>query len=389
MRFPDHDTTLLKKVADLTEELRHCETRLRRIYNSPMIGFIFWDTSGNIIDTNDYFLQLVGYTREDLQQGKLNWSVITPPEYSLYDHMALEQLSNAGTCEPYEKEYIKKDGTRVPVIIGSACLEGESSKGVAYVIDISQRKKMEQEIIELNKELEQRVQLRTEQLEQANRELETFSYSVSHDLKAPLRVIRSFSEMLLNDYADKLDEKGAQFLNRIVSNAQKMKILIDELLEFSRLGKQELKKRVVNLDKLVTEVVQELTHTTQHKANLITHPLGQAEGDDNLLKLVYQNLLTNAIKYSSKKETPQIEIGVQEYGKAKAYYVRDNGAGFDMTYYDKLFGVFQRLHRQDEFEGVGVGLAIVQRIILKHGGKVWANSQVNEGATFYFTLAPT
>jgi light-regulated signal transduction histidine kinase (bacteriophytochrome) len=244
-----------------------------------MIGFIFWDPTGEIVDANDYFLELVGYTKEDVQQGKFNWSAITPPENSMRDQKALKQISWSGTCEPFEK--------------------------------------------------------------------------------------------------------GIQLLNKIVNNAQKMKVLIDELLEFSRLGKQELKKTVVDLDKLVAEVVQ----TVQHKAKLLIQPLGRAIGDYNLLKQVYQNLLINAIKYSSKKEAPEIQIGVQEYRKKKAYYVQDNGAGFNMAYYDKLFGVFQRLHRQDEFEGIGVGLAIVQRIVSKHGGKVWAQGKTNEGATFYFTLA--
>jgi len=269
----------------------------------------------------------------------------------------------------------------------SGTLNTDAKQDVNRIIEIFRDLVNELEAcLELKKDLEKKVQLRTEQLELANKELETFSYSVSHDLKAPLRIIHGFSHMLLEDYQDKLDEKGMRMLNSIMKNSQKMRLLIDELLEFSQIGKQELSKTVIEMDKLVEEVVQEVSQTYPHKANLVIQPLGQAVGDFNLLKLIYQNLLLNAIKYSSKKESPEIEIGVLENTKAKTYYVKDNGAGFDMEYYDKLFAVFQRLHNQSEFEGVGIGLAIVHRIITKHGGKVWAEGQPRKGATFYFTL---
>lgn len=260
------------------------------------------------------------------------------------------------------------------------------SKILGTVIDITKLKQAEAEIRALNNALEQRVLSRTRELYLANKELESFSYSVSHDLRAPLRAINGYSQILQEDYKDKLDEEGVRLLGRVMFNAKKMSRLIDDLLEFSRLGKKTLNKTTIDLGKIVEEVVHELSQSDKYHQNIVLGNLGTAIADEVTIRLVFQNLLLNATKYSSKKENPAVEVGVMETKKGTTWFVKDNGAGFDMAYYDKLFGVFQRFHRQDEFEGTGVGLAIVQRIILKHGGEVWAESVVNEGATFYFTL---
>ncbi|AYB29215.1 sensor histidine kinase [Chryseolinea soli] len=235
-------------------------------------------------------------------------------------------------------------------------------------------------------ELEQRVADRTAQLEAANKELEAFSYSVSHDLRAPLRSILGYSDILREDNFDQLNESGKQILNTVQQNARKMNTLIEDLLQFSKLGKKPLEKSQVNNQKLVRHIIEEMDPALTAKASISVSEMYPIEADISLLKQVWINLIGNAIKYSSKKEHPVIEIGSYKSGNEITFVVKDNGAGFDTRYADKLFGAFQRLHKYAEFPGTGVGLALVQRIINRHGGRVWAEGKVNEGAAFYFTL---
>jgi signal transduction histidine kinase len=238
--------------------------------------------------------------------------------------------------------------------------------------------------------LEQRVQERTSQLEVANKELESFSYSVSHDLRAPLRAIDGFSRILNEDYAAQLPQEAQRYLDLIRSNAKQMGRLVDDLLNFSRLGRQALQKQSVRPADLARQVLDELQSEQQgRKVNISIGELPVIQADPSLLKQVYVNLLSNALKYTRVRDEAEIEVGATNAngnGGDTVYYVRDNGAGFDMQYANKLFGVFQRLHRAEEFEGTGVGLAIVQRIVQRHGGRVWAEAEVNQGATFSFTL---
>jgi signal transduction histidine kinase len=252
--------------------------------------------------------------------------------------------------------------------------------------DASLRKK-EEEIGKLNAELEQRVLQRTNQLEAANKDLEAFSYSVSHDLRAPLRAIDGFSRILLEDYSNKLDEDGNRVLEVVRQNAQKMSQLIDDLLAFSRLGRKAVELSPLDMTGLARSVFAELNPSDSERLpQLKIRDIPPAQGDRALVRQVFVNLLSNAAKYSRIKDAPVIEIGGGTDNGHNIYYVKDNGAGFDMKYANKLFGVFQRLHGPEEFEGTGVGLAIVQRIIHRHGGRVWAEGQVNQGATFYFSL---
>jgi signal transduction histidine kinase/ABC-type amino acid transport substrate-binding protein len=234
---------------------------------------------------------------------------------------------------------------------------------------------------------EKDLQKRTTQLEAANKELEAFSYSVSHDLKTPVRAIEGFSRMLAADHAQQLDEKGLRFLNVICSNTRLMAQLIDDLLALSRLGRQQVRKSQINLDEMATRLFQELRdQAPERDIRLVTGDLPPAFADPNLMAMVLTNLLVNAIKYTRPREAAVIEVGARSENQETIYYVRDNGVGFDDRYADKLFGVFQRLHRGDEYEGTGVGLAIVKRVVDMHGGRVWAEGKEDGGASFYLAL---
>jgi signal transduction histidine kinase len=242
-------------------------------------------------------------------------------------------------------------------------------------------------ITSFNQKLEQVVLERTREMEMANKELESFSYSVSHDLRAPLRSIHGYINIFSEEYAGQFDDEAKRLVSIILRNSQKMGQLIDDLLAFSQLGRKELLKAQVSMTDIVTGIWDEQIRMEPNRSiELVLLELQDALADNVTIKQVWTNLISNAIKYTRHTTKAIIEIGAEDRATEIMYYVRDNGAGFDMQYYDKLFGVFQRLHSQNEFDGTGVGLAIVQRILAKHGGRVWAEAKPNEGATFYFTL---
>lgn len=225
------------------------------------------------------------------------------------------------------------------------------------------------------------------EIHQLNKELESYTYSVSHDLRAPLRSIDGYSQILKEDYYDKLDDEGKRVIGVIMNNAKRMGKLIDDLLDFSRMGRKEIHKSEMNVDEMVRTVIGELTEPRNGKnVDIQILPLGHVKGDINMMRQVWVNLISNAIKYSGLREDPKIEIGSYMENGSHCFYVKDNGVGFNMDYKEKLFGVFQRLHKVNEFEGTGVGLALVKRIVTRHGGTIWAEAKVNEGATFYFSL---
>jgi signal transduction histidine kinase len=239
----------------------------------------------------------------------------------------------------------------------------------------------------LNEELEQLVVERTAKLEAANKELESFSYSVSHDLRAPIRAINGYTKILEEDYAEKLDQDGCLILESIVNNSKKMGSLIDDLLAFSKLGRKTITGSKIDMQEMVTVICEEITKENPDKQiDFKIHPLPTIYADPSLIKQVWLNLIGNSVKYSKYKPKSIIEIDAYQKEGKTVYSIKDNGAGFDMKYYNKLFGVFQRLHGQDEFEGTGIGLAIVQKVVTKHNGTVWGESIVDEGATFYFSL---
>jgi signal transduction histidine kinase len=248
------------------------------------------------------------------------------------------------------------------------------------------RKLNQEDIRKLNEALEKKVADRTEELKSVNSELESFSYSVSHDLRAPLRIVNGYATILHEEYNNLFDDEGKRLLSIITDSAKKMGFLIDDLLAFSRLGRKEIYKSTLDLNKVVSGAVEDLNRLAPHHAKITIGELGSVLADKSLLTQVWMNLLSNAIKYSFHKANAAIEISCEETAGTVVYKIADNGVGFDMRYAHKLFGVFQRLHDAEEFEGVGVGLALVHRIIKKHGGKIWATAVVNEGAVFYFSL---
>lgn len=660
-----HNTTLydensnfiaiMAMAVDVTEKIKaekqllESEEKLRAFFEAPLVGILFGDIHGSLFTANDQILNIIGYSRKELESGKIHWDKITPPEFLPLDEIAIAEAQRKGVCTPYEKQYIRKDGKRIWVLVGFILLGEERENTIAFILDVSDRKFAEQSLIEseanyrglfthmmnglafckmeyengkpvdftylktnesferitrlrnadgkkvselipniqqdnpeifeiygrvastgnqekfetylpgldiyfsvfvyspkrdyfvalfedvteqkraeaeirskqellkmtgeigkiggweidvvkgtsswteevariqdldlntsanvdygytfytpesrpiiekavneainngksydleleiisakgvhklvrttglpeivdgkvvkitgifqditelkkteaeikkLNDELEQRVKDRTAELLAANQELESFSYSVSHDLRAPIRAIDGFSQIILDEYSENENPEVMRYLEIIRQNTHNMGNLVDDLLAFSRLGKQSIVCQTVNTHHLVNEVIAEIQQNQlEHKVEFVIGHLPNCQADVKLLKQVFVNLISNAVKFTRKCEHARVEIGseaklppgenmVEKYSKY-CYYVRDNGVGFDMRYYDKLFGVFQRLHKAEDYEGTGVGLAIVKRVVEKHGGKVWAESQLNGGTTFYFVL---
>jgi PAS domain S-box-containing protein len=284
---------------------------------------------------------------------------------------------------PNKKEQRHRQVNAAPVRDASGKIIGS----ISVVRDITELKESERKIKQLNEELEQRVIDRTGQLEAANKELEAFSYSVSHDLRAPLRAVHSYTNILMEEYENRLDAEGKRLCGIISSSATQMGGLIDDLLSFSRIGRSTLSSALLEMKSVVKSAFDEVyIDSKKNKTKFAIRKLHKVKGDPVLIRLVWNNLISNAIKYSSKTNNPEITIGSVQGKGSVTYFVRDNGVGFDMQYKHKLFGVFQRLHSESEFEGNGVGLAIVQRIILKHNGTVWAEGEVGKGATFFFSL---
>jgi light-regulated signal transduction histidine kinase (bacteriophytochrome) len=280
----------------------------------------------------------------------------------------------------------RSDGSEFPVEISLSPLETEDGQLVTAAIrDVTERKQINAEILELNMAL----QRHATELEVANRELEAFSYSVSHDLRAPLRSIDGFSQALLEDYGEMLPADAQNFLAHVRSAAQRMAKLIDDLLELARISRSPVERKPIDVSALARSIANELQQA--EPARQVTFKIAsglKAHGDSQLLRIAMQNLMNNAWKFTSKVEHAQVEVGRHQARGQAAFFVRDNGAGFDMSYSNKLFGAFQRLHAVTEFPGTGIGLATVQRIIHKHGGRVWAEGIVDQGATFHFTLQP-
>lgn len=364
-----------------TAELQKSEHKFRSLVEQASDGIFISDASGKFTDVNSSACKLLGYTREELLTLAIT-DLLTEEELTRRP-MQFDEL-RTGKPVISERRLKRKDGAFVDTEISSRILPDGDFQGI--VRDITERKKTAEALVQLNETLEHKVADRTRLLEQANNELEAFSYSVSHDLRAPLRAIHGYAKMLEDDSMDQLDQNGKRMLGIVQENARKMGLLIDDLLAFSKLGRKEVQKSTIDMTALTESVVAEMSRNTQHHAEIRIGTLHPTMADSALLKQVMVNLLSNAVKYSSKVEKPVVEIESVITDGEIVYSVRDNGTGFDMHYAHKLFGVFQRLHTSAEFEGTGVGLAIVKRIISKHGGQVRAEGVPGKGATFYFSL---
>lgn len=488
------------------DALGKSERRFRRLAESGIVGILVSDGSGTILEANDAFLEIVGYSREDLAAGRVSGATLNVAKHEGTDNAARAELKAHGVAHLWEKELAHKNGSRVPVLVGIAALD-ETKENLSFVVDLSERRRAEAatresdaqktavmeaaidaivlmdhegKILEFNpaaeamfgysrdeavhrvlaellippalreqharglerylkcgeaRVLDKRVEMNArrkdgtefpaelaivriraegapiftgyirditerrqaaeaeifrrekEVAQAANRELEAFSYSVAHDLRGPLRGISGFTSAFLEDYGDKIDEGGRAQLNRVTAGAARMAQTIDALLALSRFSRAEPKRETVDLTRIATEVIEQLRAADPTRAvHFFASDKLAAEGDPRLLRVVLENLLGNAWKFTRNRAGARIEFGCTELPEGRAFYVRDNGAGFSMEYAHRLFAAFQRLHSAEQFEGTGVGLATVQRIVHRHAGRVWAEGQENEGATFLFTL---
>ncbi|SNS70121.1 PAS domain S-box-containing protein [Belliella buryatensis] len=342
------------------------------------------DSDGNIISWNIGAEKIYGYSEREALKMKI-WNIIPDiikPEASLL----MQKILKGERILDLETKRINKFGKLIDVLY-SATLLDEEKKSTESSIAITERDITQQNIAEERiKKLNQDLQNNVAQLEFSNQELESFSYSVSHDLRAPLRALYGYAQIIEEDFGMELSNEAQKYLNNIKRNAQRMGVLIDDLLNLSRLGRKEVDKNRVDMLRIVNEVIDSVDIKIREKSNILVDQLPSALVDYTLFRQVWENLISNAIKYSSKKNQPAIHIYAEESTDEITYHIEDNGVGFKMDYADKLFGVFQRLHSDQEFEGTGVGLAIVKRIINKHHGKIWVDSQEGIGTTFSFTL---
>jgi PAS domain S-box-containing protein len=363
--------------------------RLAAIVESSDDAIMGKDLNGILTNWNKGAEKIFGYTAVEMVGTSI--MRLIPADRKSEERQGLENIKRGESVKHFETLRQTKDGRLINVAITISAIKGVAGEiiGVSKVAhDITDRKTAEEKIHRLNVELEQRVAERTAQLQAANKELEAFSYSVSHDLRAPLRHVMGFVNLLRQDAGPSLSEKNLRHLAIISSSTKRMGDLIDDLLSFARIGRTELKKTDINLEELVRGTLGDfLAETQERKIACKIDPLPRVQADRALLRLVLVNLISNAVKFTHGRAEAKIEIGCASGGGGETViFVRDNGAGFDPLYAHKLFGVFQRLHSQEQFEGTGIGLANVQRIIHRHGGRVWAEGVVDRGATFYFSI---
>jgi len=372
--------------------LQTSETNYRTLVESANSIILRFTQDGTITFANPYALSFFGFSRDELI-GKNLLGTIVPDIDSGGVNLREKILDISIHPDLYrisQNENITRDKRRVWVSWTNKVLldaRGSIFEVLSVGNDITRLKEMDEELQQLNERLEQKVIDRTSELENANRELEAFSYSVSHDLRAPLRAIDGFSFMILSNYSQQMPQEGIQYLERIRQNIQYMGALIDAILNFSRMSRQPLVTQAIYPASIAKEILDELQPLKGgRKVEIRINDLPPLMGDPSLVRQVFSNLLSNALKFTKQREVAMIEIGSTTRRGHTVYYVRDNGIGFDMQYSDKIFGVFQRLHSTREYEGTGIGLAIVQRIIQRYKGVIWVESELDGGTTFYFSF---
>lgn len=354
------------------------------LYDNAPCGYHSIDEKGLLVRVNKTELGWLGYEAHEVIGVKYYHEFMTPASREIYER-EFDRFRQSGVVKDVEFEFVRKDGSLFSVLSNATAIRDEEGGFLlsrSVLLDVTDRVRDRKLIIELNEQLRSHAF----ELEAKNSELESFTYSVSHDLRSPLRAIDGFSRILMEDYVKNLDAEGLRLLGIVRENAARMSGLIDDLLSFSRLGKTPLEKRWVDMTSLAKKSVSELTVSSPFRGSLLIGDLPRAFGDPSLLSQVFVNLLSNAIKFTKNKESPVIRVEGKKGDGEVVYSVFDNGEGFDMKYYKKLFGVFQRLHSPDDFPGTGVGLAIVQRIVTRHGGRVWAVGKPKEGASFFFAI---
>lgn len=395
---------MMEAIEQRDHELRRLSNFQRAILSNAAYGITSAAPDGTVTSFNPAAERLLGYTADEVigKRSAASWhdpdeigrrarelseefGETIPPGFDVFSARLRRNLP-----EEHEWTFIRKDGTRVPVLVSVSALRDEGGRitglvGLTY--DLTDRKRAEDEILRLNRELEQRVAERTAQLETAIYDLENFNYSASHDLRIPLRAVDGFCRILLDEHASMLDEEGMRLLKVVRDNTRKMEQLIEDMQTFSRAGRTATAPTEFDMAELARAVVEDLKPTAEGRdIRFVIGKLPTVTADRAMMQRVLRNLLSNAIKFTRTKATASIEVGATENASEIVFFVRDNGVGFDMQYADKLFGVFQRLHGVTEFEGTGIGLAIVKRLISRLGGRVWADSKINEGATIFFSL---
>jgi PAS domain S-box-containing protein len=373
------------------EALKEGERRFRRLVETSTFGLVISDLQGRISYANPAFVEMLGYTWEEIEAGKIRLTELTPAEFRERDAEAVRELEMTGSCTPYEKEHTSSDGRRVPVFVGKSVLE-RSVDGelviASYLTDMTRLKQAQEALHRAYDDLEIRIRERTAELIRSNEELTRFAYVASHDLQEPLRMVASYVQLLELRYKDKLDAEANQFIEYAAEGANRMRGMIKGILEYSRVNTQPGPLKPTDCERVLSRAVQNLNFVIEDTNAEITHdPLPTVWADEVQLLLVFQNLIENGIKFRSEQRRPEIHIAAERKEDHWLFSVRDNGIGIEKDYYDHIFVIFKKLHGRHKYAGAGMGLAIVKRIIERHGGTIYVESQPDRGSTFYFTIS--